>query len=281
MNNILLVDCNAEATKIISDILAETAPLASQTFGEIHGLEDVRMVIFQAGQSPDEAALKVSTIRKACNFKAIPIIVLTDEEDFLVTERLISAGATEALALDAPQAACRQILRGHLSPNREALEQEKAYLEPFIENTISVFKKMASADATFREVYFADDFRIYGDISGIIGLSGNSEGTVAITLYWDLARKIIANMMRVPVEKINTEYIHDGAGELINMISGSTKKLFKGTPYHFELSLPTVIVGSGHQLGHPDGASIAALIFDVGKASFVLQVCLKPRENHD
>jgi CheY-specific phosphatase CheX len=108
-------------------------------------------------------------------------------------------------------------------------------------------------------------------------LSGNSEGTVAITLYWDLARKIIARMMKVKQEQINAEYIHDGVGELINMISGSTKKMFKGTPFHFNLSLPTVVAGSGHHLGHPDGSSIALLIFDADEGSFVVQVCLKPK----
>ena len=140
---------------------------------------------------------------------------------------------------------------------------------------------MVFTDATFREVYFADDLRIYGDISGIIGLSGTSEGTVAVTFYWDLARKLIAKMMKVTEDKINAEYIHDGAGELINMISGSTKKQFKGTPFHFDLSLPTVVVGSGHQLGHPEGSSIAVLIFDVGDQAFVLQVCLKPKKKSE
>lgn len=277
MKNILLVDCSTEATKIISDALADTAPLANCDFGTGMALTDARMVILQTQGAAEAAATKLSAIRKACNFRAIPIIALNDGDDFAAIERFISSGATEVLSLDAPQAACRQILQGHLIPNREPLEKEMTYLEPFIKNTVSVLKKMASVDATFREVYFSDDFRIYGDISGIIGLSGNSEGTVAITLYWDLARKIIANMTRVTEEKINAEYIHDGAGELINMISGSTKKVFKGTPYHFELSLPTVIVGSGHQMGHPEGASIAVLIFDVGESSFVLQVCLKPR----
>lgn len=278
MNNILLVDCSDEATKTISGLLADSATLSSQTFNGELDLQDARMVIVQAQGTLDAAAINISSIRKACNFKAIPIIVLNDKDDFVTIERLLSAGATEVLALNAPPAACRQILQGHLIPNRAPLDREMAYLDPFIENTVTVLNKMAFVDATFREVYFQDDLRIFGDISGIIGLSGNSEGTVAITFYWDLARKIIANMMRVPEEKINAEYIHDGAGELINMISGSTKKIFKGTPYHFDLSLPTVVVGSGHQLGHPDGASIAVIIFDVGKTSFVLQVCLKPRK---
>jgi chemotaxis protein CheX len=280
MNKILLVDCSADIVKSMNALLADTATLTQHRFGDHLMLDDTRMIIIQAQGPIEPAASKISNIRKACNFRAIPIVALSDADDFAIMERFVTAGASEVLALDAPPAACRQILQGHLIPNRAPMEQEMAYLDPFIENTVSVLLKMASVEAVFREVYFLDDFRIYGDISGIIGLSGNSEGTVAITLYWDLARQIIANMMRVPEEKINAEYIHDGAGELINMISGSTKKVFKGTPYHFDLSLPTVIVGSGHQLGHPDGASIAVLTFDVGQASFVLQVCLKPKEKN-
>ena len=278
MNTILLLDCSAEATRTIAALLSDTCSLSNRAFGDDFEPENARMIILEAQGAVDASAKKISTIRKACSFRAIPIIVIKDGDDLVTIEGLLSAGATEVLALDAPPAAWRQILQGHLIPNRTPLEKEMTYLTPFIENTVVVMKKMAFIETTFREVYFSNDLRIYGDISGIIGLSGTSEGTVAITFYWDLARKVIANMMKVAEDKINAEYIHDGAGELINMISGSTKKQFKGTPFHFELSLPTVVVGSGHQLGHPEGSSIAVLIFDVGDQSFVLQVCLKPKQ---
>lgn len=278
MNNILLIDCNAETTRTVATLLSDTCKLSNRALGDDFEPGNASMIILDAQGAIDTSASKISTIRKACSFRAIPIIVIKDSDDLVTIERLLGAGATEVLALDAPPAACRQILQGHLIPNRTPLEKEMEYLTPFIENTVTVLKKMAFVDAVFRQVYFSDDLRIYGDISGIIGLSGASEGTVAVTFYWDLARLVIANMMKVTEDKINAEYIHDGAGELINMISGSTKKQFKGTPFHFELSLPTVVVGSGHQLGHPEGSSIAVLIFDVGEQSFVLQVCLKPKQ---
>ena len=278
MKNILLVDCNAEVTRTVASLLSDTCKISNRAFGDDFAPGSAGMIILDAQGGIDAPADKISRIRKACAFRAIPIIVIKDGDDLATIERLLSAGATEVLSLDAPAAACRQILQGHLIPNRTPLEKEMAYLTPFIENTVTVLKKMAFVDATFREVYFSDVLRTYGDISGIIGLSGTSEGTVAVTFYWDLARKVIANMMKVTEDKINAEYIHDGAGELINMISGSAKKQFKGTPFHFDLSLPTVVVGSGHQLGHPEGSSIAVLIFDVGEQSFVLQVCLKPKK---
>jgi chemotaxis protein CheX len=277
MNKIMLIDCSAHVSKFVTDLLGDNCSISNIAFEDDLLPKDFKMIILEADGDFERIKTKVSILRYASDFRDIPVIVIKQQEDMVPLEHFLNAAATEVLTMDMPSGACRQILLGHLTPNRKPLEKEMAYLSPFIENTIKVLKTMAGTEASFREVYFNNDMRIFGDISGIIGLSGNSEGTVAITLYWELARKIIARMMKVKQEHINAEYIHDGVGELINMISGSTKKMFKGTPFHFNLSLPTVVAGSGHHLGHPEGSSIAMLIFDVGENAFVLQVCLKPK----
>ena len=277
MNKILLIDCSSEATPAITAILGDKCQLDHQAFGEAVRPKEYGMILIEARGPVETDAARIVQTRVACCFSPIPIIAVHHGDDSAVIDRFLVAGATDVMSLKAPPGACRQMLQGYLIPNRMPIEKEMAYLQPFIDNTLEVLNKTAGMQISFREVYFSNDLRIYGDISGIIGLSGNSEGTVAITLYWDLARRIIARMMNVGEAQINSEYIHDGAGELINMISGSTKKQFKGTPFHFELSLPTVVVGSGHQLGHPEGSSIAILIFDVDHTSFILQVCLKPK----
>lgn len=273
----MLIDCSSDVSKFATDLLGSNCSLSNIAFEDDLLPKDFQMIILEADGPLERIKTKISILRFASDFRDIPVIVIKQQEDTVPLEHFLNAGATEVLTMDMPRGACRQILQGHLIPNRKPLEKEMEYLSPFIENTIKVLQTMAGTEASFREVYFNNDMRIFGDISGIIGLSGNSEGTVAITLYWELARKIIAQMMKVKQEHINAEYIHDGVGELINMISGSTKKMFKGTPFHFNLSLPTVVAGSGHQLGHPEGSSIAVLIFDVGDNSFVLQVCLKPK----
>ncbi|MBT8339238.1 MAG: chemotaxis protein CheX [Desulfatitalea sp.] len=278
MDTILLIDCSDDVTTSMAGLLKGNHQVVNVSFEDRDIPGKNKMIILQAHDDLDAISKKISKIRYECKFRDIPIVVVKQSEDQIPLEYYLSSGATEVLPLDAPPGACRQILQGYLIPSRKPLESETEYLTPFIENTINVLKATAQMDAVFREVYFSNDFRIFGDISGIIGLSGVSEGTVAVTLYWDLARKIIANMMHVADNQLNAEYIHDGVGELINVISGSTKKRFKGTPFHFDLSLPTVVVGSGHQLGHPDNSSIAVLIFDVAQMAFVLQVCLKPKQ---
>lgn len=279
MNKIMLIDCSTQVSQDLAKLLGDSCSLSNIAFEDEILTKDFRMIILEADRNPERVKTKISIIRFACGFSDIPVIVIKQREDMVPIEHFLNAGATEVLALDAPPGACRQILQGYLIPSRKPLDKEMAYLSPFIENTIMVLQTMAGTHASFREVYFNNDLRIFGDISGIIGVSGNSEGTVAITLYWDLARKIIARMMKVKPEQINAEYIHDGVGELINMISGSTKKMFKGTPFHFNLSLPTVVAGSGHQLGHPEGSSIAVLIFEADESAFAVQVCLKPKKN--
>ncbi|MGM0664219.1 MAG: chemotaxis protein CheX [Thermodesulfobacteriota bacterium] len=276
MKPILLNDCSREVSLLLADLLDEKALLLNERFENHKRLDDYRMIVLETRSDQKRVLNQISKMRYACNFRNIPIIVMRGREDHFPVQHYIMAGATEVLSLTDPPAACRQILQGYLIPDRRPLDQEMEYLKPFIENTVSVIQTMTSGTAEFREMYFSNAFRIFGDISGIIGLSGDAEGTVVLTFYWALAWRIISKMMQVQEEAINAELIHDGVGELINMISGSTKKNFVGTHYHYELSLPTVVVGSGHQIGHPEGASIAILIFDMDNSSFAVHVCLKP-----
>ncbi len=276
MDNVLLMGCQPEVTQALSDLFGDQVSLQTEISGK--NLNSFKMIVIQDDGDRDDVLNRIRRLRYALKFRNVPLVLIKSRLDHTPSHQYIMAGATEVLSLADPPAACRQILKSHLIPSRQPLDQEKEYLTPFIRNTPHVLKTMAAVEAEFRELYFSNDLRIFGDISGIIGLSGKAEGTVVITFCWVLARTIIAKMMQVDEEGVNVELIHDGVGELVNIISGATKKDFVGKPYHFELSLPTVVVGSGHQIGHPDDATIAVLIFDVGSDSFALQVCLKPRK---
>lgn len=276
MDTIIAIDCSSEVADTFSTLLGDEVTFRNESFENIHNLQEYRMIILEAGINQDAILQRIRKLRYACYFRNIPIILIKREENIGSVEAYITSGATEVLSLSDPPAACQQILKGYLVPNRKPLKEEMEYLDAFIRNTCEVLKMTASAEPTFREVYFANDFKIYGDISGIIGLSGESEGILGITFYWPLAKMILARMMGVDEEHINGELIHDGVAEIINMISGSTKKEFVGKPYHFEISLPSVIVGSGHQIGHAENTPIAVLIFEVNFQYFALQVCLNP-----
>ncbi|MBN2468291.1 MAG: chemotaxis protein CheX [Deltaproteobacteria bacterium] len=276
MNKILLTDCSPEVTQFITNAMGKKESIITDTAAQKRSLNEFKMVVLEENALQEPTVQTIKKIRYACNFRNIPIVLVKRKQDHLPVHPYIMAGCTEILYLQDPPAAIRQILQGYLTPNRRPLAEEMEYLQHFIQNTQMVLETMAALKAEFKEVYFSGVFRIFADVSGIIGLSGKAEGTVIMTCYWDIAKKIISQMMKVKEDEINAELIHDGIGELINMISGATKKNFVGTPYHFDLSLPTVVMGPGHQIGHPEDSNIAVLIFDVDQMSFALQVAIKP-----
>lgn len=249
-------------------------------FQEGMPIDGYQMIILEAGRDQEYNVKRIRCLRYACNFRNLPIILIRNTGNLIPSQVYIMAGATEVLTLTDSPAACGQILKGHLIPNRKPLKEELEYLTPFIKNTCNVMETMASLNVEFQEVYFSNDIKIFGDVSGIMGLYGDAEGTLVVTFYWSLAQKIIAKMMGVEEEKLDAELIHDGVSEIINMISGSTKREFVGKPYHFEITLPSVVVGSGHQVGHIHDTSIAVLIFSVGNQYFSLYVCIKPKNKN-
>jgi len=276
-DNIAAVDCRQETVNTLRGMLGEEVHLTMESFDGIQNLQNYRMIIIEGNGNRHDILQRIRKLRYACYFREVPIILINKQEPSDSMEPYITSGATEVLSFEEPAAAIQQILKGYLIPNRKPLDEEMEYLNSFINNTVNVLKTTASVEADFKEVYFTNDFRIFGDISGIIGLSGEAEGILGITFYWPLAKMIIAKMMGVEEDHINADFIHDGVAEIINMISGSTKKDFVGKPYHFEISLPSVIVGSGHQIGHAENTPIAVMIFEVNYQYFALQVCLNAK----
>lgn len=279
MGKILINDCTPEIEQDLKKMLGGGHEIVSQAFKKLPDATEYQLILIQSDDDSREALRKIKALRSAVKFRNIPIVLIAPKDSSLPVpvRKYILAGATEVLSLSESPVACGQILQSYLIPGRRPLDREMQYLEPFIDGTRNVLGTMASMDAKFKDVYFRKDLRIFGDVSGVIGLSGKAEGTIVVTFYWDLAQLVISRMMEVEPDAINAEIIHDGVGELINMISGFAKKSLAKTPYHFQLSLPTVVVGWGHEIGHPDNASIAVLVFDVDEKAFAVQVSLTPK----
>lgn len=277
MKKILGINCSPKAEIAIVKLLGKDAYMVYEKFHDGMILNDCDMIILWMEENRAQIEQQICKLRYACNFQNIPILLMHEQKQDIPSQPYIIAGATEVLSLFDPAAASKNIINGYLIPGREPLAEELEYLHPFIKNTCHILKTMAGMDVEFKKIYFSNTIRIFGDVSGIMGLSGNAEGTLVVTFYWDLAKTIIAKMMETEENSIDAELIHDGVSEIINMISGTTKKEFVGKPYHFEISLPSVVVGPGHQIGYLHNTSVAVLIFQTGNKAFALHVCIKPK----
>lgn len=132
---------------------------------------------------------------------------------------------------------------------RDKIQQE--FLKPFIDGVSTTLDTMANTTVKVESVKFAEeDDHFFGDVSGVMGLSGeHGEGFVGITFVETLAKTIVARILGIDETELEDADIFDGVGEIVNMIAGSAKNSLLGSTYHFNLALPNVITGKRHEVG--------------------------------
>ena len=105
-------------------------------------------------------------------------------------------------------------------------------INPFINATLKVLETMAFVKAKAGKPFLKKDNTAKGDVSGIIGFTGETNGTVSVSFDESCILKIVSSMFGEEITEINSE-ITDAVGEITNMISGQARqKIF------FQQSLP-------------------------------------------
>lgn len=148
------------------------------------------------------------------------------------------------------------------------------YINPFIESTLSVFRTMVGIEPVKGNLYIKKDDEPSFDVSGVIGLAGQAVGSVVISLPEELALEVVSKFLGETKTNIDDDVV-DGVGELVNMIAGSTKKVFSEKGLRFKISIPNVIVGKGHRIKRPSSVPCLGVFFKAGNSTFVVEVALK------
>lgn len=147
-----------------------------------------------------------------------------------------------------------------------------------IKATEDVLMTMANTPITVKEVKPQNDYASGGDISALIGIMGNGgEGMVALSFPVGLASLIVGRLLGSNPEAVSPDDRCDGIGELVNMISGNTKTALSaesGSTY--KLSLPSIILGAGHEVStRPKNCPYLLIVFEAEGQRFQLQVSFK------
>jgi chemotaxis protein CheX len=124
------------------------------------------------------------------------------------------------------------------------------FIQPFIDVCTSVFKDFIKCDLIPERAYFEkrEDF-LNWDISGLIALTGEAKGIVAISMKTQTALEIT----RILTGKTHTyldDDVIDMIGEVVNIISGNVKKNLEDT-FKLTISLPYIIKGKAHLVAIP------------------------------
>ncbi|MGA1862418.1 chemotaxis protein CheX [Deferribacter thermophilus] len=148
------------------------------------------------------------------------------------------------------------------------------HINPFIESTFSVFETMMGIKPSKKTVELKKGDNPSYDISGIIGLTGQAIGSVVISFPESLALKVVSKFIGEEKSEIDDDVV-DAVGELINMIAGGAKKIFTDKGLKFKISIPNVVTGKGHKIKRPSNVPCIAVIFEVDKEFFAIEVSLK------
>lgn len=148
------------------------------------------------------------------------------------------------------------------------------YINPFVKATQNVFRTMMNVEAVAEKPFLFDP--ISGDhaydISGIIGLSGETTGAVVLSFTKLCALKAVSAFSGMEI-KIFDQTVVDAIGELINIIAGNAKKDL--TEFNLNISLPSVIKGHSHKLNWPTGVPVIMIPFNSPLGEFSLSVSMR------
>ena len=146
------------------------------------------------------------------------------------------------------------------------------FINPFLNATINVLKIMAFIEAKAGEPFLKEDQNAVGDVSGIVGITGDAEGTLSITFSASCIKKIVYNMLGEEPKEINDD-VKDAVGEITNMISGDARRKLSERGEILHAAIPSVISGSSHSIKHISNGSCIAIPFDTEAGPFMVEVC--------
>lgn len=146
-------------------------------------------------------------------------------------------------------------------------------INPFINATLNVLATMAFVKAEAGKPYLKNDVVARGDVSGVIGFTGEANGTVSVTFNELCILKIVSNMFGEEMKEINNE-ISDAVGELTNMISGQARKELEEIGKVFHGAIPTVVSGKNHKIETMTKGPRIAIPFETEAGSFTIEVSL-------
>ncbi|MEO1235366.1 MAG: chemotaxis protein CheX [Planctomycetota bacterium] len=120
---------------------------------------------------------------------------------------------------------------------------DSQFILPFVESVTNVFETMLQLEVQVGTPSIKPSDADAHDVSGIIGLSGDVEGTIVLGFPTATAERAVAVFTGMELDSTHEDF-PDAIGELVNMVSGGAKAKFTGRKA--SITCPSVIVGKHH-----------------------------------
>lgn len=148
------------------------------------------------------------------------------------------------------------------------------FINPFLYGTIEVLKTMAFVEPRPGKAYLKNTSVAHGDVSGIIGITGDMIGTLAISFGEGCICHIVGSMLGESFAEANQE-VFDAVGEITNMISGVARTHMEKEGLHVYAAIPSVVYGKDHTISHILKSPSIVIPFNTDHGTFAIDVCIK------
>jgi chemotaxis protein CheX len=216
----------------------------------------------------------LAEVRDDLRYLGAPLVAVAGTAGHEEVQRLAPVGADVVLdttvsddrILSEVQARC------DLQPVPPQLRE--GVIEPFIQAASLTLREWATTDGVVRAVYQKAMHQGFGPLTAVLRMVSPTGGTLALAFPERTAATLTTRVLARPAEELDQDIIRDCLREVVNVVAGQAKALLLGTPYHFDLSIPTVAVGAGADIGVAPGGKclVAAIASDGG--DFALQLFL-------
>ncbi|MBN1594197.1 MAG: chemotaxis protein CheX [Candidatus Coatesbacteria bacterium] len=276
----LLVGFRPVLSRMATNVLKSAGYDVAISDKDEENVKEADIVLFEARQGTDVRS-QIADLRQQAKFKDIPILVVGEHSAQEAMDAAIAAGGSECCYLPLDPQTLPLKLDQMLHPNGHNQKIDVNIINPFVAATLDVMKTMAGITATRKSVFLKRDQRMFGDLSGVIGLSGGAVGSAVISFPEALAKNFVAKMLSEDPNKIPMDDVRDGVGECVNMIAGAAKAALANSVYHFKISIPTVVEGHGHEISHRRSAPCIVIVFEAEHDEFALQISLAINSDTD
>lgn len=246
--------------------------ICTQPFPQFNDKTARGIVLFDDGKSG--IADWISRVRIGTRYLSIPLVVVRTAGSQETNTRLLAAGAYYIFDPNCSNERILEEIRSRCDVMPVVEEIRNNLLGPFTDCSISTLREMAGTEIVVKSVYQKTGYKMFGDISAVIGLIAQAEGSMVISFPKDTAVAIIKRVLASFDNDPSEDIIRDCIGEIANVIAGQVRGALANSPYAFGISTPTIVSGYHHEIRHKAGMPCLVVAFGSDVGDFAMQVCM-------
>ena len=150
------------------------------------------------------------------------------------------------------------------------------FINPFVQGTMEAMKKIAFMDIRPGKVHLTESNVAAGDVSGIIGITGDATGSLVISFTETCLCSIVGGLTGEPHIAVD-EKAFAVVREISRIILVVAGAYLEKEGLKVYAAPPIVVYGKAHTIESlPDNPSIT-IPFSTEKEAFKVDICIKPR----